>query len=221
MRAFLVAGSPIAERPWRWSPGAADRVIAADFGAHHALAWGWPVHLLIGDLDSLPPAEVEALRGRGTPTVTAPVAKDETDLELALAHALAEGAREIVLCGALGGRADHLLANVLLLARPELADVKVVLADGGQTLRLLSNVDGAAVSLALAGTPGDLLTLLPLSGDAEGVRTEGLVYPLADETLRFAYARGVSNVFQGRTARIWLRRGRLLVIHISQADLEE
>ena len=67
--------------------------------------------------------------------------------------------------------------------------------------------------LTLAGAPGDLLTLLPLAGDAEGVSTAGLLYPLADETLFFAQARGVSNVFAAAAARIWLRRGLLLVIH--------
>ena len=204
------------------APGPADRVIAADFGAHHPRAWGWPIDLLIGDLDSLPAAELQAARAAGVPTITAPAAKDETDLELAVARALDDGATELVICGALGGRADHMLANVLLLARRELIGVEAVIADGAQTLRLLrgdaaqrgnaaQTAEGAC--LALAGAPGDLLTLLPLAGDAEGVSTAGLLYPLADETLFFAQARGVSNVFDAATARIWLRRGLLLVIH--------
>ena len=115
-----------------------------------------------------------------------------------------------------------MLANVLLLARRELIGVEAVIADGAQTLRLLrgdaaqrgneeQTAEGAC--LTLAGAPGDLLTLLPLAGDAEGVSTAGLLYPLADETLFFAHARGVSNVFDAAVARIWLRRGLLLVIH--------
>ena len=137
MRVFVVAGSPIAQQPCGYAPGPADRVIAADFGAHHARAWGWPIDLLIGDLDSLPAAELQAARAAGVPTVTAPAAKDETDLELAVARALDDGATELVICGALGGRADHMLANVLLLARRELIGVEAVIADGAQTLRLL------------------------------------------------------------------------------------
>jgi thiamine pyrophosphokinase len=115
-----------------------------------------------------------------------------------------------------------MLANVLLLARRELIGVEAVIADGVQTLRVLrgdpatqgvvtSAAEGAC--LALTGAPGDLLTMLPLAGDAEGVSTAGLLYPLTDETLFFAQARGVSNVFAAATARIWLRRGLLLVIH--------
>ena len=222
MRVFVIAGSPIAQPPCGLAPGPADRVIAADYGAHHARAWGWPIDLLIGDLDSLAPAELQAVRAAGVPTVTAPAAKDETDLELAVARALSDGATELVICGALGGRADHMLANVLLLARRELIGVETVIADGAQTLRLLrgdpatqsvATQPDEAACLALAGAPGDLLTLLPLAGDAEGVSTAGLLYPLADETLFFAQARGVSNVFEAATARIWLRRGLLLGVH--------
>ncbi len=216
MRIFLVAGSPVAQPPAGLLPRSGDRVIAADYGAHHALAWGWPIHLLVGDLDSLSLIEIESLRTAGTPMIVAPVAKDETDLELALAHALAGEAHELVICGALGGRADHMLANVLMLARQDLVGVSTVIADGAQTLRLLrcAGISGGRVAgLTVDGSPGDLLTLLPQAGDAEGVKTAGLLYPLADETLFFAQARGVSNVFETEVARIWLRRGMLLVIH--------
>ena len=133
-------------------------------------------------------------------------------MELALAHALARGAATIVICGALGGRADHMLANVLLLTRPELAGLDVSIVDGPETLRLLHSRGQAAV-LELAGTPGDLVSLLPIGGDAAGVTTAGLRYPLHDETLLMGHARGVSNVFTDTRARVILRHGRLLVIH--------
>jgi len=222
VRVFLVAGSPTTQQPARLAPGPADRVIAADYGAHHARAWGWPIHLLVGDLDSLPAADLRTIRAAGVLTITAPAAKDETDLELALTHALAAGADELILCAALGGRADHMLANILLLARPDLAEIPTVIAEGAQTLRLLRghvSSDGAAACLTLAGAADDLLTLLPLAGDALGVTTAGLRYPLADETLFFGQARGVSNVFAAEAAQLWLRRGLLLVIH-TQNGLE-
>lgn len=216
VRVFILAGSPVATPPGRLTPGPDDRVIAADYGAHHALTWGWPVHLLIGDLDSLPPADLQALQATGVPTIVAPAAKDETDLELALAQALAGGATEVIFCAALGGRADHMLANILLLARRELVGVAAVIADGSQAIHLLRGSmasEAAPVALALMGAAGDLLTLLPLAGDAEGVTTAGLLYPLDNETLFFAQARGVSNVFAQPAAHVRLRRGLLLVIH--------
>ena len=81
-------------------------------------AWGWPVHLLIGDLDSLPAEDTAALAGAGVPILRAPAAKDETDLELALQQALAEDASQIVICGALGeGRITCWLTSSCWLVR--------------------------------------------------------------------------------------------------------
>ena len=120
---------------------------------------------------------------------------------------------EIVICAALGGRSDHLLANVLLLARPDLADRRVTLVDGRESIRLLHGGGSPPAHLVLPGAPGDLLSLLPLGGDALGVTTEGLQYPLHDETLFLGQARGVSNVFTVARAGITLHRGLLLVIH--------
>lgn len=153
----------------------------------------------------------------GTPTLKAHTDKDETDLELALAQALAAGPQEIVICAALGGRTDHLLANVLLLARPDLRDRRVLLADGAEVVRLLRGPDAARepARLALAGAPGDLVTLLPFGSDAVGVSTRGLRYPLRDETLFAGRTRGVSNVLAQSQAEVVLRHGMLLVIQVS------
>ena len=213
MRTFLIGGSPAAQPPAHLAPAPGELVIAADHGAAHARAWGWPLHLLVGDLDSLSAEEATLVTAAGVPVITAPAAKDETDLELALAHALARGASEIIICAALGGRTDHLLANVFLLARPELADVAVSLVDGRESIRLLRSGAQQPACLELQGAPGDLLSLLPLGCDAVGVTTAGLQYPLHDETLFLGQARGVSNIFTGARAGIALRRGLLLVIH--------
>jgi thiamine pyrophosphokinase len=210
-RAFVVAGSPAAQLPIGVAPEPGDFVVAADLGARHALAWGWPVHLLVGDLDSLPEADALALRAAGVETVRLPVAKDETDTELALAAATERQPREIIICAGLGARTDHLLANVLLLARRSLEGFAVRLVDGSETVRLLSAL-GARATLVIDGAPGDLVSLLPLGTDAEGVRTGNLLYPLHDETLFLGEARGISNVMSGSRAEVSLARGRLLVI---------
>ncbi len=213
MRAFLVAGSPEALRPQGLDPGPEDYVIAVDSGLLHARDWDWDVQLLIGDLDSLPHAVETDWSAAAPEVITAPTAKDETDLELALAEALRRGADSIVFCAVLGGRADHMLANVFLLARPELAGLDVLIAEGRQTLRLLSGGQTAA----FAGAEGDLLSLLPVAGPATGVVTQGLLYPLHDETLALGQARGISNVFAAREASVSLRVGKLLVFHESAA----
>lgn len=214
MRVFIIAGSPSARKPAGLAPRGEDRVIAADLGAHHALRWGWPVHLLVGDFDSLAPEALRVAERAGAPVVRSPAAKDQTDTELAVAHAMAWQPDEVVICGALGGRTDHLLANVLLLAHPALAAADARLADGAETVRLLSAA-GETKRLVLAGAAGDLLSLLPIGVDAEGVSTHGLRYPLHHETLYSGEARGVSNVFDAPQVEVTLRRGRLICVHNS------
>jgi thiamine pyrophosphokinase len=66
-------------------------------------------------------------------------------------------------------------------------------------------------SATLSGAAGDLVTLLPLTERAQGITTEGLLYPLTNGSLRFGYARGVSNELTDTAATISLARGRLLV----------
>jgi thiamine pyrophosphokinase len=218
MRTFIVAGSPEARPPLMYAPQPGDHVIAADSGALHARAWGWPVHLVIGDLDSLPEHVIVALKSEGVPLVQAAPEKDETDLELALAQALRpdrrDSAGEIIICGAFGGRVDHMLANVLLLARGDLACAGVMIVEGSQVLRVVRGTQGCRGEAVLEGRAGDLLTLLPIGGQVCGITTEGLKYPLRDEALALGQARGVSNVFTGSLARVAVRNGLLLTIHI-------
>ena len=74
----------------------------------------------------------------------------------------------------------------------------------------------------LHGEPGDLVSLIPLGGDAEGVHTSGLEYPLAGERLSHEQSRGISNRLVNTTAQISITRGTLLcvVIHGGEKTLE-
>lgn len=183
-------------------------IVAADGGARLALACGLTPALVIGDLDSLSEDETAMLRDRGAAIERVPAEKDETDLELALLEAARRGARPIILIGAAGGRLDHMLANICLLAMPELRDHDVRIVSGRQTLWLI----GPGEHL-LEGASGDTVSLLPLTPEAAGIVTEGLAYPLRGESLRIGAARGVSNVMQAAQARVTLGAGLLLVVH--------
>ncbi len=83
---------------------------------------------------------------------------------------------------------------------------------GATTVRALHG----GASLELTGQPGDMVTLLPVSGDAQGVTTDGLRYPLADEELRLGRSRGLSNVVERAGASVWLGSGTLLVVETRQ-----
>ncbi|MEE8391328.1 MAG: thiamine diphosphokinase [Anaerolineae bacterium] len=183
-----------------------DLVIAADGGTQHALAAGVTPDVVIGDLDSLSPEEQTRVRATGSQIIRFSPRKDETDLELALQYAAREGATEIIILAALGGRLDQTVANLLLLAMPELSGIDVRVVEGAQTAFLIQD------QALIEGRPGDTLSLIPLGGDAVGVTTEGLEWPLRQDTLRFGLARGVSNMLTAEQARVRVRQGLLLCV---------
>lgn len=207
-RAVIFANGEVADRAAiaaRVHPE--DWLIAADGGLRHLRALDLAPHVLIGDFDSVEPAERVALEAQGAQLVVHPTDKDQTDLELALLHAQAEGAREILVVGAFGGRLDHTLANIALLALPELRECALCLTDGRTDAALVRD------SLRLHGRVGDLVSLLPIGGDALGVRTDGLRFPLRGERLALNRSRGISNELIAVEAQVSLDSGMLVCIH--------
>jgi thiamine pyrophosphokinase len=189
-------------------------VVAADGGARLAEQLGLSLDRWVGDADSFPRAEVDRLAAAGVEATLVPGAKDESDLELAVMAAADRGVSRITVLGALRGpRLDHELANVALLAHPALARIDVELLDDRTRVRLIAAIaDGPSMTAHLAGRTGDLVSLLPLDSAVEGVTTEALLYPLADEPLGVGPARGLSNVRTAPDATVTVRAGRLLVI---------
>lgn len=173
-----------------------------------ALSCGLTPQEIVGDMDSLTPDEIDSLKAQGAIFHRHKAHKDETDLELALLVAVARQATWIRIIGAVGGRMDQSLGNISLLALRELSGRDVRIVSHNQQLWLV----GPGVH-TLSGAPGDTVSLIPWGGNAVGVRTEDLLYPLRDETLVVGPARGMSNVMQADTARVHLAAGMLLVVH--------
>lgn len=185
-----------------------DWLVAVDGGLRHLQALGRPPQVLIGDLDSVTEADIEWASAAGGRVLRYPPEKDETDLELALDLARAEGYTTILLVGALGGRVDHLLGNLSLLAHPVLGGLDARIVEPGMEVFLIRD------EREIEGRAGDLISLLPLFGVARGVRTQGLQYPLRDEDLLPYRTRGISNVMLGSRAVVSLESGLLLCVHL-------
>jgi thiamine pyrophosphokinase len=209
----LVASGEVDPADVRWLADA-NRVVAVDGGTAWLASVGHRPDLVVGDLDSADPALIAALEADGVPIERHASAKDASDTELALAGVLAAGADDVVILGALAGpRLDHQLANLMLLADPQLAGVcELRIVRGGTLVRALHS--GSRV--ALEGAPGDLVTMLPVGGDAEGVRTVGLRYPLNGETLSIGRSRGLSNIVEDSPASVSLEGGTLLLVETKE-----
>ncbi len=180
-------------------------VIAADSGAELARRLGLRVDLVVGDFDSIS-AETLAAIGRVEQHLPD---KDASDLELALAAALRVAPERILVLGGALGRLDHLLGELLLLAAKPYAGMQVDAQLGAAAVHVVRG------ERLLVGEVGELVSLFAAHGAAEGVLTEGLVYPLRGETLLPGSSRGLSNAFAAQEARISLERGVLLVVRPS------
>lgn len=207
MRAVIFANGVIVDyAACRAHLSPADRVICADGGTRHALALGLRPHLVIGDLDSFPVAERARLEAAGTHFAVYSARKDQTDLELALGAAREMGAAAVHLMGTMGGRLDQTIANLLLLAQEQWADMALSVSDGPETAWVTRS------QIEITGAPGDTVSLIALTPEVCGIDTEGLEYPLTKGTLRFGSTLGISNVLLGEGARVRLAQGVLLVV---------
>jgi thiamine pyrophosphokinase len=195
----VLAGGP--DRPAVAALPLGATVIAADGGAE----LGGPVDLLVGDLDSI---SAETLAGIKR-VERHEVEKDASDLELALTAALRLEPERILVLGGAGGRLDHLLGSLLILAAEPYAGVQVDAQIGAAAVHVVRG------ERTLSGEPGELISLFAVHGPVSGVVTEGLVYPLRAEMLEPGSSRGLSNVFAAWEARISLERGVLLAVRPS------
>lgn len=204
----LAGGDPVPAEVAAELPSDAAVVIAADSGLHLAAGLGLRVDLVVGDLDSVDPAVLAAAEAAGARVERHPAAKDATDLELALDAAVAADVRDVTVVGGAGGRLDHELALWSLVAAPAYA---------GVTLRLRSARSRAVVvrggdAVELTGRTGEVVSLLPIHGDARAVTTTGLRFRLTAEDLPAGSTRGVSNELATDRATVALGGGVLLAV---------
>jgi thiamine pyrophosphokinase len=202
--AIIFCGGGAARLEVEVPPGAF--VVAADSGLAEAIRLGVRVDLLVGDMDSVAPGDLEAYERAGGAVQRHPEDKDETDLDLAITAAIVAGAGRLTVVGGDGGRLDHLLGNALLLAAPRLAAVEIDGVFGDARLHVVRR------RRDLTGTPGELVSLFALAGPARGVGTEGLRWPLEQATLEPGSTLGISNRFLADRAVVTVDDGVVLMV---------
>ena len=187
----------------------ADFLIAVDGGADHCVAAGVMPDIVIGDLDSISLYVLNRLKQAEIKILSYPVEKDFTDLELALQYAVNQPEGEIMIIGGIGTRWDMSLANLTLLGADFLENRVIRMIGGNQEAVLVRS----GRQITIYGNIGNIVSLIPLCSDAKGVTTQGLRYPLDNETLFFAATRGISNQLRSKKATVYLHSGLLLCIH--------
>ncbi len=206
---IVLGGDRPGEELLRACMGKSDLTIAADSGLAAFDEAGLTPDWLVGDMDSVSPQVRARYEGRVRERRLNCI-KDDTDGVDALDMAINAGATEITLLGALGGRLDHAMANLMLLVRAHGRGVRAEILSETVSIQ---RVDGQAL---LEGAKGDTVSFVPL-GEARGVTLRGFFYPLTEHTLTSDYPLGVSNVVTGQEATASVREGDLLMFHYTQS----
>ncbi|HKI54043.1 MAG TPA: thiamine diphosphokinase [Anaerolineales bacterium] len=184
-----------------------DYIICADGGTRHASALGLRPDLVIGDMDSTDSEILQKLQSDDVPIELFPQDKNETDLELAIQHAVGRKPQEVLIVAALGGRLDQTLANITLLSDLQLSTFNVKLDDGVDEIFFCRN------QVEVHGRSGDVVSLIPWQGASSGVQTENLKWALNSEILFPEKTRGISNEMIADVASIKILTGVLLIVH--------
>lgn len=182
-----------------------DFVIAADGG--YAQKLGCEPDAVIGDFDSLgyiPDAQNVRVY---------PKKKDDTDMMLAVRLGLSEGYRDFVLLGGIGGRFDHMTANVQTLAYLYEQGAKGVLTSETTDIYFVGSDDAEKGKISFSKETKGILSVFSYGKTAEQVTICGAEYEILNAQLTDSFPLGVSNSFVGKEVTISVGKGRLLIVH--------
>lgn len=182
-------------------------LIAVDGGANHLYKMGLVPDYIIGDMDSIEEEAFNHYNSEGCVFEKFPTRKSETDAELGVILAEKMEFMCLDIYASLGGRIDHEIANVLLLYYIQKKGIFPRIISDSEEIHLLENDE-----LALEGKAGDIVSIIPIKGDAKGVTLRNLEYPLEEFDMEYSIPRGVSNVMLEDICYIDVRDGSILVI---------
>ena len=184
-----------------------ELIIAVDGGANHLYRLGIMPNYILGDLDSIEDDIREYYEASDVVFKKFPTKKDETDTELAVWLVEEVGLLGIDIYAALGGRIDHELANIQLL---------YYILDRGMYPRIISEREEIYIlrneEMNLKGSIGDIVSIIPVKGDARGITLANMEYSVEELDLKYSVTRGISNVMLAEDAYINVRDGCILVI---------
>lgn len=181
----------------------ADVIIAADGGVSNCIAGGIIPNVIVGDFDSItidparevPAAEIEHITDQ-----------DSTDLEKAITIARRYEPTTIRFFSVLGLRADHTMANMIIVQDFD-PEIQVEVYDThGRMIRL------QAGSHILETEKGKTVSLFSLHA-VKNLTLEGFRYPLTNYSDGPSFF-GISNVYEEETCRISLESGSILLYEL-------
>ena len=189
-----------------FTPSPNDYVIAADAGIRYLEESGITANLVIGDFDSL-----DAVPTHPNTTALNPE-KDDTDMLAAVREGIKAGYRDFHIYGGTGGRIDHTLANLQVLAYLAENGMQGFLFEEKNVITAITNR-----KLSFDIIPSGYVSVFSHTEKSEGVYLRGLKYELENATLTNTFPLGVSNEFIGKESSISVNDGTLLIVFPKEA----
>ena len=180
-----------------------DFLVYCDGGLKHIRELGREPDLIVGDFDSHEKPDT------ATETIVLPREKDDTDTVYAVKEAVRRGYTDFLLIGVTGERFDHTFGNVSVLLYLDSLGMSARIRDDYSEMEVVSR------KTVEIGDSWSYFSLLNISGTAKGICIRDAKYPLTDGEITSEYQFGISNeVLPGRTARVSVREGRLLLVKV-------
>lgn len=176
----------------------ADLVVCCDGAAGKLVDHGLEPGIIIGDLDSVPPAVKE----KYADILVQDSDQETNDLTKAVNWCKGAGITAVSILGATGIREDHALGNISLLADYSKMIEAVMLTDTG-SFRCYGR------SITIASCPGQQVSLFSIDPSLR-VTSSGLKYPL-DGLMLSSWWRGTLNEAEGLSFNLDFENGQVIV----------
>lgn len=208
MKALIFSNGDLESGPWLDALlVGAELLIAADGGARHARKLGLSVHQLVGDMDSVSKEDLEHVSQAGGMVKRFPIEKDQTDLEIAVRLAVDEGASEIHILAAGGGRLDHWIGNALITAHPDYSAADIWAYSGAHRVTAVTPGRARTITTIAEKT----LSIFPLGENVGGVSIQGVHWPLENRDLTLGSTYTISNRTTGNFVTVSIQTGSILL----------
>ena len=188
------------------TPLANDFVIAADAGIRYLEQSGITANLVIGDFDSLDYIPTHPN------TVALSTEKDDTDMLAAVREGIKAGYSIFHIYGGTGGRIDHTIANLQVLAYLSQNGMQGCLFDRNSVITAITDRE-----MTFEAIPSGYVSIFSHTEKSEGVYLQGLKYKLDNAVLTNTFPLGVSNEFIGKESSIFVTSGTLIIVFPKEA----
>lgn len=183
-----------------------DLVIAADGGFDYLASIGLRADYVLGDFDSVVSYDLPS------DSIRYPKEKDDTDLMLAARLGLEKGCTEFRIYGGLGGRLDHTLGNIQLLAYLSHNNATGTLIGDHYSIRAVTDSSLSFGKDLPENKSGTICSIFSLSDVSMNVTIQGFQYEAEGITLTNSFPLGISNEFTGKKAYVSVQKGTLAVL---------